>query len=218
MRNRKALQEQNTALDKKASDFVDKNNGRGRAREGGAATKRGLSADPGALRSKPKKKPAKHKVKIVEVEMAPAKKVEARSSVNRQLTDVVTLFIAPPKPKRNPTEHFRTVVQTKVHALNAFKRGIMGKQNIEDDDVDDDEDSLASSQNNNSSSTGSILKRSSQDALSRCKRVSFVNLPNRDQLSEPDLSERARAAEGSNGSSFDSTRSISDESVLLAST
>ncbi len=63
---------------------------------------------------------------------------------------------------------------------------------------------------------------SSQDTLNgSAKTVTFSQqLPAREQLSEPDLSERGKGGAGglgSAGSSFDSTRSLSDESILLAS-
>ncbi len=127
----------------------------------------------------------KCKVRIETISSAPEKFLET-SSGSASLSagavdDVASVNIS---RYRNPKEHFRSVVQTKVASLNAFKRGIMGKQQV-----------------------GGILKQDGSSSPRVARTVRFSS-----QLSEPDLS-----GVRTMGSSFESNRSLSDESILLAS-
>ena len=127
----------------------------------------------------------KQKVRMEKVSYVPARfPLRSDEDVLAHAVDVAALTIS---RYRNPKEHFRTVVQTKVASLNAFKKGIMGKQK---------------------SDNKSILKLDGATSPRASRSVRFSS-----QLSEPDLS----GVDKTMGSSFESNRSLSDESILLAS-
>ena len=87
----------------------------------------------------------KQKLKVEKISMRRRSLPDREPPGDHAPAHVSSLLI---KPRRNPSEHFRTVVQTKVASLNAFKRGIMGKQQA-----------AAGDSTNSSSTTSGILKQ-----------------------------------------------------------
>ncbi|TRY73389.1 hypothetical protein TCAL_15712, partial [Tigriopus californicus] len=238
---RRAFEKENDALDKQTSDFAAKHGApfgrRGRSTlkppsDETKGKKRGISADP-------------HLSKIKVEEPVPEAAPPPAEPPKPEMKDMACGDDTPiqSRPKRASAEGFKAVVQTKVASLNAFKKGVKLTSKV-DEKVGETLADLSKSgnrttqgvqtepevQESSPSSSQGILKKSNEEVRSTESvpeprpRVTFSFLPSKLRLSqgslrhsEPDLRALDPATSGSAGSSFDSSRSMSDDAAVQVS-
>jgi len=204
----KSLQEQNNALDRQTSAFADRHaaaGGEGRPKRAkkkdAAGMRRGLSADPSRKRE-PKKEAKSETLQVEEVSVPPATSPAPVSPPAPAVeAEEVTLL-----PHRTPKDRLRHAVHTKVASLNAFRRGAR-----QPPDAAEEAPPPAPPPSDEGEDRGSgILKTGPSSG--RGRSVTFSSLP---QARSPSLSRSVPDLRDaiSGGSSFDSSRSLSDESV-----
>ena len=169
--------------------------------KGKEAEKRGQSADPATLK-KPEPEPPKPDPPQPEPPQPPKEE----------------------RTRKNSTDRLKTVVQTKVASLNAFKKSLKRVEELKAM-KEDQQKAIALLRCELEAPSSGILKKSAEtlSGSTESRNVTFSALPakwrnsqNSVRRSEPDL----RAIENqssSQGSSFDSTRSMSDESLATSS-
>lgn len=239
---RRAFEKENDALDKQTSDFAAKHGApfgrRSRSTlkpptDEAKGKKRGISADPHLSKSKVEEP-------VPEPPPPPPPPEPPKPEMKDMACGDDTPILARHK-KPATSEVFKAVVQTKVASLNAFKKGVKLTGKTDEKAVGDTLSDMSKSGNRttqgvqtdpevpeNSASSQGILKKSNEEVRSTGlesvpepkPRVTFSFLPSKLRLSqgslrhsEPDLRALDPATSGSAGSSFDSSRSMSDESV-----